>query len=176
MKEKEIFINKTKCSKKEYNMFIKSHAKQYGLKEDLYTIIYAILFLWFMIYSVMNGIYLAAIILIIVLIVFLTYRIISPNLTIRKELKSKKIKNEEENTYNFYKHHFKVKNKQGEPNILYLKIKKVLETDTHFYIYLTKNSAYVVAKKGFIKGNSEEFSQFLRKRVLFRYKNKKTNS
>ena len=173
---KEIFINKTKCSKKEYNMFIKAHEKQYGLKEDLYTIIYAILFLSFIIYSLKNNIYFAAIMLTIVLIVFLLYRIIHPNLTIKKELKSKKIKNEEVNTYKFYKYYFKVKNNEKESNIIYFKIYKVLENDTHFYIYLTNTRAFVVSKKGFIKGNSEDFSGFLRKRVWLRYKNKKTNS
>ena len=173
---KEIFRNETKCSKKEYEMFIKAHGKQYGLKEDLYTIIYTIFFIWSIIYSLKYNIYFAAIILIIVLITFLSYRIINPNLVVKKELNSKMIKNEEVNTYSFYKYYFKVKNNQGESNIIYFKIYKVLENDTHFYIYLTKTGAFVVSKQGFIKGNSDDFSDFLRRRVWHRYKKEKTNS
>jgi len=173
---KEIFINKTKCSKKEYNMFIKAHEKQYGLKEDLYTIIYAIFFICFIIYSLKNSIYLGGLMLTIVLIGFLAYRIIHPNIVVKKELKSKKIIDEEVNTFIFYKYYFKVKNKQGQSNKMYFKIYKVLENNTHFYIYLTNTRAFVVSKQGFIKGNSDEFSAFLGKRVWFRYKNKKSNS
>ena len=173
---KEIFINETKYSKKEYSMFIKAHQKQYGLKEDLYTIIYAIFFISFIIYSLKNSIYFAVIMLTIILITFLSYRIIHPNMVVKKELKSKKIIDEEVNTFIFYKYHFKVKNKQGQSNIMYLKIYKVLENNTHFYIYLTNTRAFVISKQEFIKGNSNEFSIFLRKRVWFRYKNKKSNS
>lgn len=173
---KEIFINETKSSKKEYNMFIKAHGKQYGLQEDLYTIIYAVLFFCFIIYSFFNGMFLPGIIIITVLVLFLSYRIIHPYVTIKKELKSKKIKNEELNTYKFYKYYFKVKNKQGEANIIYFKIYKVLETGTNFYIYLNNTNAYVVSKQGFIKGNSDDFSDFLRRRVWHRYKMEKTNS
>ena len=171
---KEIFINKTKCSKKEYNMFIKSHQQQYGLKEDLYTLIYVIFFISFIIYSLKNSIYFAVIMLIIVLILFLAYRIIYPNIVVKKELKSKKIIQEQVNTYNFYKYYFKVENNQGKSNIMYFKIFKVLENKTHIYLYLTNTRAFVVS--GFEKGTSEDFSKFLRKRVWFRYKIQKSNS
>ena len=138
---KEIFINETKYSKKEYKMFLKVHQEQYGLKEDIYTIIYALLFIWFIIYSLKNHIYIASIMLIFVLLTFLAYRILQPNLTIKKEAKSNMIKNEEINTYKFCKYYFNVKNKKADVNISYLKIRKVLENETHIYIYLSKSSA-----------------------------------
>lgn len=170
---KELFINETKCSKKEYEIFIKAHGEQYGLKEDLYTIIYAIFFISFIIYSLKNMLCFAGVMLTIILIGFLAYRIIQPNLVVKKEIKSKKIKNEQINIYKFYKYHFSVKNIQGASTIMYFKIHKVLENSTHFYIYLTKTNAYVVSKQGFTKGNSNDFSEFLRKRVWFRYNKKK---
>jgi len=166
----ELFKNKTKCSKKEYNMFVKAHQKEYGLQEKIYTIIYAIFFIFFIIYFLSSSIYIASIILTIITVVFLAYRILHPNIVMKRELKSKKIQNEEVNTFTFYKYFFRIKNKQKHSNMSYFKIYKVLENKTHFYIYINSKRAFVLSKQGFIKGNVEDFSKFLRKRVWFKYK------
>lgn len=172
---KEIFKNETKCSKKEYKMFLDVHDREYGFLEDLYTIIYASFFICFIILSFISHIFLTGFIILMILIIFLAYRIIQPNLVIRKELNSKKIRQEYKNIYYFYEHSFIVKNKEKKSKIYYIKIHRILENDTHFYIYLTKTKAFVVSKSGFIKGTSEEFSKFIKKKTFFKYKDRNKN-
>ena len=52
----------------------------------------------------------------------------------------------------------------------YFKIYKVLETETHFYIYIARDYAFIVDKNGFIDSNSDEFKKFIQKKVKLKYK------
>ena len=169
---KEIFKNETRYSKKEYNLFLKTHEKEFGISEDIFTILGIIFFICFIIFTFIKHVYLTCIFVVILFIAFIVYRIIQPYAVVRKEFKSKKIKNEYKNIYYFYKHSFIIKSREGKAKIYYIKINKVLENNTHFYIYLTKKNAFVISKKGFIKGTSEEFSKFIKKKALFKYKDR----
>ncbi|MCI9063488.1 MAG: YcxB family protein [Clostridia bacterium] len=169
---KEIFKNETKSSKKEYNMFIEAHDKEFGFREDLHTIICAAVFLCFIIYAFLNSIFIFAFIVSIILIIFILYKILQPNYVVKKELKSNKVRKEYTNKYSFYKYSFIIKNKETNLRIFYFKIYRVLENDTHFYIYITPKRAYVISKSGFTKGNAKDFARFIKKRVFFKYKNR----
>lgn len=167
---KELYVNETKISKKEYDIFIKTDDKKFGFREDLYTIIYISLFVVCVILLFKSKIYILALSMLIILLVFLFARMIYPQKLVKKKLKSDEIKKQQKNKYIFYKYYFDVKNVKGHDKIFYHQIDKVLESDTHFYIYLTKRRAFALSKQGFIKGNVEEFATFLKRRILFRYK------
>ena len=49
---------------------------------------------------------------------------------------------------------------------------KVVETNTHFYIYISRDYAFIISKKGFIDSKSEEFSKFIRKKAWGKYRNR----
>ena len=170
LKMKELYINETSMSKKEYDIFIKADDKKFGFREDLYTIIYISLFIVCVILLFKNKIYILALSMLIILLVFLFARMIYPQKLVEKKLKSDEIKKQQKNKYIFYKYYFDVKNVKGSDRIFYHQVDKVLESDTHFYIYLTKRRAFALSKQGFIKGNVEEFAAFLKRRILFRYK------
>ena len=48
----------------------------------------------------------------------------------------------------------------------------MIEERDYYYIYITREHAFVVTKFGFTKGDSAEFSIFMRKRLRRKYKNK----
>ena len=54
LKMKELYINETKMSKKEYDIFIKVDDQKFGFREDLYTIMYISLLLYLFIHFIVN--------------------------------------------------------------------------------------------------------------------------
>ena len=51
----------------------------------------------------------------------------------------------------------------------YLKLYKVFETQDYFYLYIDEEHAALVNKKGFKIGNVEAFTDFIKKKCLFKY-------
>ena len=172
--KQEIFKNETKISKKEYKMFINAHQKQFGKKESMKNLAYCIFFIIFIIFAIVNKVYILAIFIFLILIVYYIAEVIYPNKKVQKEMKSKKIKKEYQNLYKFYNYSFTIKNNKDITRIFYWKIDKILENDTHFYIYLTKRRAFPISKKGFTKGKGEDFAKFIKKRLFFKYKKENT--
>jgi len=68
-------------------------------------------------------------------------------------------------TINFYKFYFKIEQKVYP----YLKLYKVFETKEYFYLYVNEENAVLVNKKGFKIGTTEEFTEFIKKKCLFKY-------
>ena len=52
----------------------------------------------------------------------------------------------------------------------YYKLKKVFETKKYFYLYIDKRHAFILDKNGFKKGDITTFSDFIKKKCLFKYK------
>ena len=98
--------------------------------------------------------------------------IIRPNLIVEKTKKSKKVSGEFVNNYEFFKNYFKVKNQDGEAQVVYFKLYRVVETKDFFYIYISRQYAFIVSKQGFTKGTTEEFSEFMKKKMFTKYKNR----
>ena len=167
---KEIFKNKTKCTKTEYKKFIKEHNKQYGLREDISFIITLIFLLFFIFFTLFHKVFYLSILMFLVMVIYIYFSIIKANNDVKKDLNSKKIKNEYINTYIFYKLFFTISNKEKKSRFFYWEIRKVFENDTHFYIYITNKKAFLISKQGFVKGTSEEFEKFIKKRTFLKYK------
>ena len=146
-KEKEIFKASIKYTKNEYLKLNKFHA--YVLPRYLYIAIYALMFFIFTfgLYFSMNKWFSVAIIVFIVLITI--YFISSPYLVLTNNLKKKKIKLGLKVDFTFYSNKMKIE--LPEDNIVeiksYIELFKAYETKTNFYLYINKNSAYIIPKK-----------------------------
>ena len=166
----ELFKNKTKCTQKEYDEFLKVQEKENALYELLYIIFNITFFSMCLVLAVINKEYLLSLALFIGLLIYGWYKFIRPRTKIEKEKKSKKLIQEYINTYTFYKHYFKTENPDGTAQTYYLKITKVVETRRAFYIYIAREYAFIISKDGFIDSNCEEFKKFIKNKVKARYK------
>lgn len=168
----ELFENKTKYSQKEYDIFLKSYQQEYATSDNAYTLFNIIFFGFCMILAFKENEIILGVALLLGLLVYLWYKIIRPARNVEKDKKSNKVSGKFLNTYKFYKNYFKVENPDGSAQILYFKLYRVTETKTHFYIYISREYAFIVLKSGFTKGTSEEFSKFIKKKVFTKYKNR----
>lgn len=167
----ELFKNETIYNKKDYKIFINQHMKKFGFKEDLYTILFTVFFIVLLLYLIINKVFITTVLMLFVFIIFLRYRFIQPIQNVKKDMESKKIKQEYKNIYTFYNHYFKIKNKEIDVKMFYFKIYRVLESDKHFYIYISPRQVFLISKSGFTKGNSTDFSKFIKKKKILKYKN-----
>ena len=168
----KLFENKTKLSMKEYNIFIESYKKEYAITDFLYILFCVLYFGLCMIFAFRERKIILSFMLLAGLCVFLWFKIIRPNKLVEKTKKSQKVSGNFVNKYEFYKNYFNIENPEGEAQVLYLKLYRVVETNSHFYIYVSRECAFIVSKIGFTKGKSDEFSKFIKKKVFTKYKNR----
>ena len=129
-------------------------------------------FITFFIFSaIMAIIYKEYKLLLILLPCIFVYLVLFLKKTIDDIKKNSKIE-EFTNTYKFYPTYFKIEYSTGNSKFFYFKIFRLIETKNNFYIYMSKNKAFIVSKNGFINSNPEEFKKFIRKRTLLKYKEK----
>ena len=85
----------------------------------------------------------------------------------KQEKTKKKFAQNKQNsvTIDFYKFYFKV----AENVYPYFKLYKVFETKDYFYLYVNEENAVLVSKNGFKLGSAEEFTAFIKKKVLLKY-------
>lgn len=166
---KILFKNNTKYSKEIYTEYLSFHRKKYNLSYRLYTGIVIFLILMCIVFQVQYHYYTLAITSCFVLTAFFLWQFIHPEYEVAKEYQSDKIINESEFSFIFYNKYFKVVGKKQFSNCKYYKLHKVFETDDFFYLYLDKNHALLLKKDGFTIGNSENFSTFIEKKVLWKY-------
>lgn len=168
----KLFENKTKYSQKEYDIFLKSYTEEYAASDRAYMIFYILFFGLCMIFAFKEREFILAIVLLIGLGIYLWYKIIRPFKAVEKDKKSQKLSGSFINKYEFYKNYFKVENPEGTAQILYFKLYRVVETKSYYYIYISRQYAFIVSKLGFTEGKSEDFSRFIKKKVFSRYKNR----
>lgn len=166
------FENKTKYSQKEYDIFLESYKNEYATSENAYIVVYTTFFGFCMILAFIEKEFLLGIALLIGLLIYLWYKVIRPNKLVEKTKKSQKVSGSFVNNYDFYQNYFKVENSEGKAQILYFKLYRVVETKDYFYIYVSRQYAFIVSKAGFTKGNKEDFSKFIKKKVFTKYKNR----
>lgn len=169
-KNEVLFKNETRCTKQEYEEFLDSYTKEYFASETAYAFFNIIFFSVCTLGSILYKEYILTVFLIIGIILYVLYKFVRPNIKIQKEKNSDKIKFEFLNTFLFYKNSFSVENKDGSAVINYFNLYKVIETSSHFYIYISRDYAFILSKKGFIDSTSYDFSDFIQKKVKFKYK------
>ena len=168
----KIFENKTKYTQKEYDLFTESYKKEFAKSDYSFMMFNFIFFGICMIIAFIEKEFILAFGLIIYLFAYFWFKIIRPVKEVEKDKKSHKMSGNFVNNYEFYKNYFKVENVDGKAQILYFKLYRVVETKTDFYIYISREYAFIVSKFGFTKGTSEEFSKFIKKKMFTKYKNR----
>ncbi len=69
-----------------------------------------------------------------------------------------------ERTYTFFDDHFRIEEDSSTIENQYSVIKKFIEKDDHFFIYIAVNTAYVIRKSCFTAGMPEDFGPFMREK------------
>lgn len=167
---KILFKNKTKYSKEIYDEYLTFHRKKYSFTYKLFTLFVIATILFCIILQIRYHYYSLAIAFCIVLTVFFLWRFLHPVYEVSKEYQSDKIVNEKEFTFIFYDTYFKIMGKQEVSNCQYWKLHKVFDADKFFYLYLDKNHALLLEKTGFLKGAPKDFSTFIKKKTLWKYR------
>jgi len=168
----KLFENKTTYTKETYMDFLRFHTKTYNLPYMAYTIFWSTVFFLCIYLAFSAGDRLQGVLLTVVLICFIVYRLFRPKKIVDKELKSDKVSSNNTNTFTFYDKKFNVKNANGTFDFRYFMLHRIFETDKFFYLYVNNENAFLVSKKTFSFGTSEEFSKFIKNKCKFKYRNK----
>ena len=162
---KPLFKNITIYNAKNYNQFVKFHGEKFSFFYNMYTIVIMLLLLYCIILNIIQ-INIPLLMLFLLMLIFIVlFRIYWP---MKKQEKIKKnfAQNKQNSvTIDFYKFYFKV----AENIYPYFKLYKVFETKDYFYLYVDEENAVLVNKNGFKLGTAEEFTTFIKKKVLFKY-------
>ena len=162
---KILFKNTTKYNSKNYNQFVEFHNNKYNTYYKLYTLIYVLIFLYCFIINAKQKNVLFSLLFILIILAFLIYRIFVPAYKYKKS--SNKLKNNKQLicVFCFGEHYFTMNGQK----VYYIRLHKVIETSDYFYLYVDKENAALVNKKGFSKGEPSEFSDFIKKKSLFKF-------
>ena len=166
-----IFKNKTKLTDKEYKIFLKSYQKEFAKMDFWYSMFYVVFFAICAVLLMINEDFLVGGGILLVIVIYIVYKYFRNKKIANNN--NKKIKIQLINTYNFYKNFFDVKNQEGQARTWYVKMYKVIETDEYFYIYLSREYAYIISKSGFMKGEEKEFAKFIKRKALFKFRDRK---
>lgn len=160
---KVLFKNKTRYTKEEYDKFLKIQVEEFGKSELLKMLLLIAFFIFVLSISIIYKEYKLLLVALLGALIYVWIEIIRP-------MKNKEEPKEYTNIYRFYKYYFTIECPMGKSKIFYFKIYRVLETESYFYIYISKERAALISKKGFINSNPEDFEKFIHKRALLRYK------
>jgi len=162
---KPLFKNITIYNSKNYNQFIKFHGEKFNFSYNMYTLLMLVLILYCFILNIIQKNILLVFLFLIMFALTIVFRLYLPAKRY-KETKKNFSKNKSNSvTINFFKFYFKV----GKKVCPYLKLYKVFETQDYFYLYVDEENAVLVDKKGFKLGTVEDFTEFIKKKSLFKY-------
>ena len=163
---KPLFKNITKYNANNYKEFTEFHTNKYSFSQNAYTIIMSILLIYCVFINIKSKDILLILLFIGILVLFLGWRLYLPYRRAQKQQKEYQNKKQQGFVFSFYKHYFTL-NKQ---TIYYFKLHRVFETKDYFYLYIDEDNAALVSKKGFEIGTPEDFSNFIKKKCLFKYR------
>lgn len=166
---KPLFKNITKYSDQSYQQFVDFHTNKYNNSYKFYTIIISILFVYCIILNITQKNIGLSLLFIGMLVGYLMMRVYVPA---KEYVKNKKRFSDNKSsffTFTFYKFFFTVDSQR----FYYMKLHKVFETKEYFYLYVNEDTAFLVSKNGFKLGNSNDFSEFIKKKCLLKYSKQK---
>lgn len=166
----KLFENTTSYSTDDYIEFLKFHNKKFSIYYMLYTAFWVFLFLFCIVLSFRYNSRIQGVFITILLVSFVAYRTIKPNMIVDNEMKSDKYGKDSANTFSFYDKDFEIENNKGKFKYKYSIFRKVYETDDFFYLYVTKENAFLVSKNTFSLGNATNFAKFMKQKCGFKYK------
>jgi len=166
----KLFENVTTYTANAYVEFLRFHKKNNNPLYIAYTVLWSLLLLVCTILAFGSGARIQGVVITIILVCFVIYRLAHPKMVIDKEFKSDKLSGNNTNTFEFYDNHFEVSNKNGSFNYKYFMLHKIYETPEYFYLYVSKENAFLVSKYAFSLGNAKEFATFMKVKCSSRYK------
>ncbi len=167
---KILFKNTTKYTKDTYSKFVKFHNKKYNFTYNLYTIIFSALFLFCIVFQVSKHSYNLAILFCVAITCFILWRFFRPISEVSKELNGETLKNEKEFLFKFYNDYFTISDNKTYSKMKYFELYKVYETTNFFYLYTDRTHAFLINKSNFSIGAPSSFSNFISKKLHFRFK------
>ena len=165
-KQEILFKNVTKYDSKNYNQFIQFHNKKYAFSINSYISIMTILLIYWVILNIRQKNIPLIFLFIGLLIGLLLWKIYFPMTRYQKTQKQLNNIKDAHYTFSFYNLYFKIDKKI----IYYFKLYKVFETKDYFYLYINPDYAMLVSKNGFKIGTAEDFSNFIKKKCLLKYR------
>lgn len=162
---KPLFKNITIYNSKNYNQFVKFHGEKFNFSYNMYTLLMLALILYCIVLTIIQKNFLLLLIFLAMFALTVLFRMYLPVKRYQKTKKKLAQSKQTSVTINFYKFHFKIEQKVYP----YLKLYKVFETQDYFYLYINKDQAVLVSKKGFKIGNAGDFTDFIKKKCLFKY-------
>lgn len=163
------FQNTTTYTLEEYKKFVQFHNEKYNTRYHLYTLFILILLIFCMVLQFRYQNIVLGILFVFILGGFLFYRVFYPLFFIKKEASSKKITQKMTNTYTFYCNFVRITNGKDDIELKYRRFYKIFETKERFYLYLSKNYAYILDKNTFNIGNVHEFYSFMKRKLWIKF-------
>lgn len=169
MKKKLLFKNSTKYSQKLYDDFTHFHNEKNSASYDVFTIFILILLIYCIIATIKAKVIFLTVTFIISFLVFIVYRLFGPIYLYKKESNKEAVTEQQTFKFYFYNSYFKVRDNLESDKISYFKLRRVYETKKYFYLYLTKKYSLIISKASFTQGTAEEFSNFMKTKMKFKY-------
>ncbi len=162
---KPLFKNITIYNSKNYNQFVKFHGEKFSFSYNAYTLVLLVLlFYCFVLNIIQKNIFLFLLFLAMFVLTIL-FRMYIPTKRYQKTKKKFAENKSTSITIDFFKFYFKVEQKVYP----YLKLYKVFETKDYFYLYIDDEHAVLVNKSGFKVGTAQDFTEFIKRKCLFKY-------
>ena len=162
---KPLFKNITIYNSKNYNQFIKFHGEKFNFSYNMYTLVLLALTLYCIILNIIEKNLLLFLLFFAIFALTILFRMYLPVKRYQKTKKKFAKSKQTSVTINFYKFYFKI-----EQNVFpYIKLYKVFETKDYFYLYIDEENAVLVSKNGFKIGTIKDFTEFIKKKCLFKY-------
>lgn len=121
-------------------------------------------------FSFSTGLRVQGFLVTLLLICFISYRILRPKMIVQQELTSDKLDGNNTNIFSFYEKKFIIQNCKGKFEYRYFMLYKAFEAKDFFYLYATKENAFLVSKHAFSLGNAKDFGSFLKKKCKLKYR------
>lgn len=166
---KPLFKNITIYNSKNYNQFVNFHGEKFNFSYNMYTFVMLALMLYCIVLNIIQKDFLLFLLFLAMFAFTIIFRMFLPAKRYQKTKKKFAQNKETRINIDFFKLYFKVEQKVYP----YLKLYKVFETKDYFYLYIDEENAVLVNKNGFKLGTAEEFTEFIKKKCLFKY-NKQT--
>ncbi len=167
---KLLFKNTTTYNKDIYDKFLLFHQKRYHFSYTVYTATVVALILFVLILQVKYHNFTIAILFCCVFTIFILWRYFHPIAEVSKEYQSDKIQKGKSFTFKFYDNFFIIENIKEFSKFKYYKLYKVFETVDFFYLYIDKTHAFLLDKTKFKNNNSQQFSDFIKKKCWWCFK------
>lgn len=165
---KILFKNNTKYTKEKYNDFIEFHQKKYGKKIIIKLLLILICVLYIVILNLMNRNW--KIILLLLIIGVACYFLNNMKKTRQSSNNKQMITKQKTFTFYFYEKYIKIKCGRKFDRLKYFELYKVFETKEYFFLYTDESHSLIISKDGFEIGNAKEFTNFIKKKCLLKYK------